>query len=263
MVKNSTFVFVILYLELIIDDLIMLIKTHAIVLRTIKYGDQKVIVDMFTEHIGCVTFIQRIQKTKRGRIGMQFFQPFTNLEIEYDARQNVALQKLKNIRIAYPFSSIPFSPYKTSISLFICEFLFYCVRSEQRGLPLYHFIEKSVKWLDASTHHFSNFHIVFMLRLTRFIGFYPNLEYYQDNDFFDLRNGEFTSLPPNHGAYIVPAEAAKINLLMRMNYSTMHVFRFSHEERNRCVDLILTYYRLHVPSFPELKSLSVLQTLYK
>ena len=49
---------------------------------------------------------------------------------------------------------------------------------------------------------------------------------------------------------------------MRMNYDTMHLFRMSHDERNRCVELILAYYKLHVPNFPELKSLAVLQELF-
>ena len=42
----------------------------------------------------------------------------------------------------------------------------------------------------------------------------------------------------------------------------MHLFSFSRNERNRCVELILKYYRLHVPDFPELKSTGVLQELF-
>ena len=49
---------------------------------------------------------------------------------------------------------------------------------------------------------------------------------------------------------------------MRMNYDTMHLFEMSRAERNRCVEIILSYYRLHLPGFPELKSLEVLRELY-
>jgi DNA repair protein RecO (recombination protein O) len=42
----------------------------------------------------------------------------------------------------------------------------------------------------------------------------------------------------------------------------MHLFKMTREERNRCVSIILYYYRLHIPNFPELRSLSVLQSLF-
>ena len=77
-----------------------------------------------------------------------------------------------------------------------------------------------------------------------------------------MRSGEFAYTAPLHRDYIEPTEAARIGVLMRMNYETMHLFRMSHEERNRCVELILAYYKLHVPNFPELKSLAVLQELF-
>lgn len=241
----------------------MLVKTQAIVLRTLKYNDSQIIIDMFTECMGCVTFIQHIGKSKQRKIGLQFFQPLTILEILYDARQNIKLQRLKDVRITYPYISIPFDAYKVSISLFIADFLYYSVRNEQDCKVLYHYVETSIRWLDAANKDFANFHLVFMIHLTRFIGFYPNLENYHENDFFDLRNSIFTPAPPPHSDYIIPIEASKIVMFMRMNYDNMHLFKFSRHERNRCVHLILNYYRLHVPAFPDLKSLSVLQMLFE
>ena len=47
-----------------------------------------------------------------------------------------------------------------------------------------------------------------------------------------------------------------------MNYKTMHLFGMNRTERNRCLDIICQYYRLHLPNFTELKSLPVLQALF-
>jgi len=49
---------------------------------------------------------------------------------------------------------------------------------------------------------------------------------------------------------------------MRMDYPTMHLFRMSRAERNRILQILLLYYRLHLPAFPELQSVSVLRELY-
>ena len=241
----------------------MLTKTQAIVLHSLKYGETRLIVDMFTRSQGRQSFIVSIPKSVKGKIKKQLFQPLTLLEIEYDLRPKLQLQKLSDVRLASPFSSIPFDPNKLSISLFIAEFLYYALRSEQRNEPLFDYIVNSIQWLDAQTNRFANFHLVFLMRLSRFLGFYPNLDHYQAGDYFDLRESVFLPVPPVHRDFLHPQEAEKIQLMMRMDFPTMHLFRMSHQERNRLLEVSLVYYRLHLPDFPELKSVSVLQELYQ
>ena len=184
------------------------------------------------------------------------------LEIEVDVRQKVALQKLKDVIIAFPYESIPFNPEKLSISLFISEFLFYALRSEQKNAPLYDYLSSSLLWLDTQNMSFTNFHLVFLMRMSRFLGFFPNIDNYSFGDYFDLRDSVFCSQPPNHRDFLYPQEAEKIQLMLRMDYPTMHLFSMSHEDRVRLIEVVLHYYRLHLPDFPELKSLSVLRELY-
>ena len=77
-----------------------------------------------------------------------------------------------------------------------------------------------------------------------------------------MLNACFVSARPLHGAFLNPDEASRINLLMRMNYETMHLFAMSRLERNRCLVIMNDYYRLHLPDFPVLKSLDVLKELF-
>jgi DNA repair protein RecO (recombination protein O) len=193
----------------------------------------------------------------------QFFQPLTFLEIEVDVRPNIQLQKLSDVRLAMPFFSIPFHPHKLAISLFMAEFLYYALRSEQRNELLYDYLESSILWLDGQEGRFANFHLVFLMRLSRFLGFFPNLEHYQTGDYFDLRDSVFLPLPPIHRDFLYPEEAEKVQLMMRMDYPTMHLFQMSHQERNRLLEVVLIYYRLHLPDFPEMKSVEVLQELFR
>ncbi|WP_073044754.1 DNA repair protein RecO [Xylanibacter ruminicola] len=241
----------------------MLTKTQAIVLHAIKYGETRLIVDMFTKVFGRQAFIVSIPKTPKGKVKKQFFQPLTILEIETDIRPRQQLQKLHDVRLAAPFASIPFEPDKLAISLFVAEFLYYALRSEQRNELLYEYLENSIVWLDGQQSSFANFHLVFLLRLTRFLGFYPNLDDYKDGDYFDLRESVFMPVPPVHRDFLHPEEAQKVQLMMRMDFPTMHLFRMSHQERNRLLEVSLKYYRLHLPDFPEMKSIEVLQALYQ
>jgi DNA repair protein RecO (recombination protein O) len=241
----------------------MLTKTQAIVLHSLKYGESRLIVDMFTRVFGRQSFIVSIPKTSKGKIKKQFFQPLTLLEIETDIRPKLQLQKLNDVRLLTPFASIPFEPDKLAISLFVAEFLYYALRSEQRNELLYDYLEYSIMWLDGQQVNFANFHIVFLLRLTRFLGFYPNMDDYEDGDYFDLRESEFMRNPPVHRDFLHPEEAQKVQLMMRMDFPTMHLFRMSHDDRNRLLEISIKYYRLHLPDFPEMKSIEVLQALYK
>ena len=241
----------------------MLTKTQAIVLHAIKYGETRLIVDMFTKVFGRQAFIVSIPKTPKGKVKKQFFQPLTILEIETDIRPRQQLQKLHDVRLAAPFASIPFEPDKLAISLFVAEFLYYALRSEQRNELLYEYLENSIVWLDGQQSSFANFHLVFLLRLTRFLGFYPNLDDYKDGDYFDLRESVFMPMPPVHRDFLHPEEAQKVQLMMRMDFPTMHLFRMSHQERHRLLEVSLKYYRLHLPDFPEMKSIEVLQALYQ
>ena len=242
---------------------VMLTKTQAIVLHSLKYGESRLIVDMFTRTFGRQSFIVSIPKTPKSKIKKQFFQPLTLLEIETDIRPKLQLQKLNDVRLLTPFASIPFEPDKLAISLFVAEFLYYALRSEQRNELLYDYLENSIMWLDGQQSSFANFHLVFLLRLTRFLGFYPNLDDYEDGDYFDLRESEFMRQPPVHRDFLHPEEAQKVQLMMRMDFATMHLFRMSHDDRNRLLEVSIKYYRLHLPDFPEMKSIEVLQALYR
>ena len=154
----------------------MLVKTEAIVLHAFKYGESRLIVDMFTREAGRLSFAVPIPKTSKGRLKKQYFQPMTLLEVECDVRQRVQLQKLKDARLLTAYTSIPFSPEKLAITLFTAEFLYHALRSEQQNDPLFAYLTDAMQWLDIAETGYANFHLTFLMRMSRFFGFYPNLE---------------------------------------------------------------------------------------
>lgn len=102
----------------------MLIKTRAIVLHSIKFGESQYIVDMFVEETGRVSFIQKVLPSGRGKIRKQLFQPLSLLDIEFDLRPKVRLQRLKEARLLVPYATIPFDPYKLSLTILWLSFCF-------------------------------------------------------------------------------------------------------------------------------------------
>ena len=229
-------------------------------LHTVRYGDSRLIIDMFTREQGRQSFIVSLSKTGRSAIKKQYFQPLTLLIIETDSRPLQQLQKLRSAELLSPWQSLLTEPGKLAIALFVAEFLNYALRGEQKDEQLFDYVKASLEWLDGRTDRYANFHLVFLMRLSRFLGFFPNLSSLES--YFDLRTATFCAAPPLHHDYLMPEEAGRIRPLMRMDFATMHLFRLNRAERARMLEIIEQYYRLHLPAFPELRSLPVLHELF-
>ena len=240
----------------------MLQKTSGIVLHTIKYNDSSNIVDVYTESGGRMSFLVPIPRSKKAAVKTVLFQPLSIIDFEMEVRLNTNLHRICEAKLLFPFNSIPYNPFKSAIALFIAEFLYRALREETENIPLYAYLLNSIQWLDGCERNFANFHLVFLMRLSRFLGLYPNTEEYHRGDYFDLLNAEFTSRKPFHNSFLRSDEAYKLLQLIRMNYETMYLFEMSRSERNRCLTIINEYYRLHLPDFPILKSISVLQEMF-
>lgn len=240
----------------------MITKTRGIVLRSVRFGESSLIVDVLTKSSGRVSFMVHIPKTSKGKIKKQYFQPMTLLDFEYDFRQRSNLQRIKDVRVSLPYFSIPIDPAKSCISLFLSEFIYYATRNEQENPTLFTYISTSLEWLDNAYEDFANFHLVFMMRLGKFLGFHPFLEDFTPGCFFDLRNGCFTLSMPLHADFLNAVDAGHLYNLMRMNFDTMKLFKLSHDDRNRITEIVLRYYKLHLPNMPELQSFDILREVF-
>ena len=236
---------------------------RGIVLRTVKYGDTSLIIDLFTENRGRQSFITSIARAKRTTSNVSLWQPLSMVAFTADIRPNAhRLPKPVDAYPYYHYAALPFSPVKSTLALFLAEFLCAALREEKENAPLYRYLEFSFQWLDMVENPASmaNFHLAFLMHLSRFIGIYPNLD--APDRYFDLLAGCYCDRQPYHAHFLQSEEAKALPTLFRMEYSTMHLFRFSRQMRQRILHVLNEYYRLHVPNFPELKSLEVLREVF-
>ncbi|MFA6811504.1 MAG: DNA repair protein RecO [Bacteroidaceae bacterium] len=240
----------------------MLQKTSGIVLHSLKYSDTTMIVEMYTKALGRSSFLVPIGHSKKSAVKSVLFQPLSLMDFEADYRPKRSLFAIRNVK-PYLYSSIPYHPVKSSIAIFLAEFLYRVVREDFENDQLFDFLKNSIIWLDESVSDFTNFHLVFLLRLTSFLGLYPNLDNYHRGDSFDLLNSCFIPSSSFQRSYCIRFdEAGTLYQLMRLNYATMNLFKMNRIERRRCITVIIEYYRMHLSDFPEMKSLEVLKELF-
>lgn len=248
-------------------------KSRCIVLKAVKYGDNKLIADLLCRECGRVSVILPFGERRTAPTGRlhrygggkafsrSLFQPLTILDAELRGGQRQSLARLCDARMAVVYTSIPFDGVKLSLAFFIAEFLSFSTRDLHRDPLLYDFAEQSLEWLDAAEHGIANFHLMFMMHMTRFLGFYPDLESFSQGAFFDLREGCFCPYAPCHSDFLTPEDAGHIRMLMRMTPANLHLFRLTRTERNRITDCCLLFYRLHIPAFGDMKTPDVLRAL--
>lgn len=238
----------------------MLETTHGIVLHYNRFGDDSAIVDIFTLSRGSVAFLVRDRRMHRkGGLQATLLRPLNIVELVFDYRPSASLQKIRELHIAHCYASLPYDPIKETVALFLSEFLHNVLRSEVQNEQLYHYIIYSLQWYDAATEGVGNFHIAFLVRLTHYLGFWPNIDAKKVPLFFDLRDSVATDVEPPHQSFLKGEEAAILPKLLRMNVRNMHRFRLNRQQRNRILDVLTHYYQLHVPEFRDLRSLAVLR----
>lgn len=233
-------------------------KTRGIVLRTVRVGDNRIIADLLCRECGRLSIALPVGRRSTSR---SLFQPLTVLDIDVITSARSPIARLKEARIAMTYTSLPFDGIKLSLSFFVAEFLSFATRDLHCDPTLYDFVEQSLAWLDAAEDGIANFHLMFMIRMARFLGFYPDMGSYARGSFFDLREGIFCSHVPCHSDFLNQEDAEHMMFLMRMRPGNMGLFRLSRQERNRITDFCLHFYRLHIPAFGEMKTLEVLRTL--
>ncbi|NJM93292.1 MAG: DNA repair protein RecO [Cytophagales bacterium] len=225
----------------------MLVKTRGIVFTFIRYGDSSIIVKVFTEELGLQSYVVNGVRSPKAQSKMALFQPLTLLDLVVYHHPGKDLHRLSEHRCAYSFVSIPFDIKKTAIALFLAEFLTRGLREEGRAAELFSFLDQSIRILDTQTEHYSNFHLSFLLRLAKFLGFDP------------VNSGEIYLQILKHTPDKVVAEQEQqaINFFLDQPFGTS--CNMSNEMRRDLLQIILDFYALHLDHIGTLRSLAVLR----
>lgn len=238
----------------------MLTKNNSIVLSKLKYKDYDLIVKCYTQERGVVSYILRgVLKSKKSNTKTVYFQALSQLQIEENYKPNQSLHSIREVKLNYIYKSLHSNIFKSAIVLFLSEVLSSVLKEEEKNKDLFHFIETALQYLDNED-QFSNFHILFLLKLTRYLGFQPeNLN--MDYPYFNLETGIFES--SNNGIYSVAGEnLTLLKRLLGINFDDLNTFRISAKQRREFLNMLLYYFELHLGGFKKPKSLQVLNEVF-
>ena len=237
----------------------MLVKTKAIVLTSVKYGDSDLIVKCLTQEGMKSYMLRRIFGSKSKKVKLAYFQPLSLLELTANHNEKGRLNSLREARISYFQRTIPVDIQKQSIALFLAEVLASSIREGDSDPSLFEFVETALIWLD--THNkVSNFHLLFLYRLTRFLGFSPDVKK-SSAKYFDLLDGSFSDARP-FNPYIEKEKLVLFKTLIGINFDNLDRLRWNARNRQELMEVLMSYYALHLEGFREPRSLNVLKDVF-
>jgi DNA repair protein RecO (recombination protein O) len=237
----------------------MLQKTRAIVLHNLKYGETGLITTMYTESFGRMSFIIQGIHGKRSSVKANLLRQLSLLEMEVDYKPGRELQRVREVRNNYPFGSIPYGIVKSSLALFLAELLYKVIREEESRHNLFEFLISSIQVLDLMEEGVNNFHLLFLIQLTRYLGFAPSNNYSASDPYFDMIGGKFVSSTPPHPWYLIHSESTLLAQLLEMGYQNLTEFKTELQLRNQLLTSVLNYYGIHLGNNLNLKSLEIIK----
>jgi DNA repair protein RecO (recombination protein O) len=241
----------------------MISRTRAIVLHHIKYGDTSIIVHTYTEAYGRISFMVQGIRKKNSRIKVNIFQPLYILDLEVYYKQKRQLQKIKEARNACPYQTIPYDYRKRSMALFLAELLYRCLQEEEGHPDLYHFIENNLRIFDLKEKGLSNFHLYFMIHLTKYLGFFPQDNFDESNIYFNSLKGYFTPFKPNHHHFLDQPESYLFHRLLQWSDNQHEDLKLERPGRMRLLHGLLDFYYLHNQAMGHINSYEILKETFR
>lgn len=234
----------------------MRVSDKAIVLQSIKHSDNKFIIKLYTYNFGLLTAGAALGRSAGSKVKAVHLFPLSIIDVELIVKQNREVQQLTEAAGHTANQAISGSLAKLSIAQFMNEVLIKCLKEQHPNHHLFEFIETCLGYLNDSEENYVNLHLYFLTELTRYLGFEPQNNYSLNEPYFDCRNGGFSPmslafpLGLNKEDSFLLAEFLKINCLQTS---------ISNKQRSTLLEILITYYRLHLPGFTQINSIEVLK----
>jgi len=239
----------------------MVITTKAIVFSALKYSDADLIVTCFTEKVGIKGYMLRgVLKSKSRKLKASYFQPLTQLELVAFHKNKGTLERIQEAKILYPYQTVHTNVVKSGMVMFLSEMLKNCIKEEEQNLELYEYLENAFYWLDSHD-DIANFHILFLLKLSAHLGFYPDTSTIE-GEYFNLLDGCFQENGTN-GYCETGQVVSNFKSFFGINFDSITHIKLTKKDRLNALNLLLTYYQLHLQGYKKPKSLLVLNQLFQ
>ncbi len=235
----------------------MLIKTSGLVIRTLKYGETSIIFDLFTREVGTCSFIVGGVRKTGSKTPASLFQLMNWIDVVAYYKSSTSLNRIKECKSHLHYLDLPFSLQKRGVGMFMTEVIQKTFNESEANEDLYSFLWDTYRFLDETPKSTGNIHIIFLLRLSQFLGFYPHGRYSADTPHFNLYTGTYEEVP--HPVYSLDPQISQLlSECLNHNIEESHKVTLNRSQRKDLIRDLLTFYKLHLDRLPEIQTHKIL-----
>ena len=236
----------------------MVSVVRCIVLHSVKYGDNGLVIKCLTEEGLRTFFIASYLKNNKNKFPFLSY-PLSITECQYFTDLNGKLPKVKSLSLDYVPRYGAFNFRRQAISTFMAECAVKYIREESMTPELFHYIEQCIRFVNESDYLPSAYPIQFGFGLASLLGFgtdcttdaNENIVFTLDKGFVHrTTQSELTQTDSNYLREIISSE---INAPFETHippHSMKNIFQ-----------VMLQYFRYHFPETAALKSPEILHLL--
>ena len=234
--------------------------TKGIVLNYINYSETSVVAKIYTEQYGLQSYIIKGIRKNKSKTKLSLLEHLSLIEIVAYHKENIScIRTVKELKSIYRFQTIPYDIGKSSIALFINEILYKSLHEEEKNPALFDFLFHSIQILDVIPEHYADFHLLFMVQYSKYLGIFPRNNYDVNNRFFNLNEGVFQTFQPLNAEYLDYPLSEVINKMLSISFQDIASLKLKKTDRRLLLDKMILFYRFHHSGFNKINSHLILQ----
>lgn len=232
-------------------------ESKAIALTYIKQGETSIISKLFTEKKGLQTFIIKGVRKNKSKKKLLFFEPLKLVTINAIYNPKNTLQYLTDITLEKTLKSLKSNLFNTFVATFIAEVMSKVIQYNEKNQNLFIFLWETSVILSNNKNVSDNYTLVFMLNLSKYLGFYPSSNGIE-KPFFNLEKGEFSNQSKNLNICLDKKNSSYLKSLLKNEQVNI-----PKKERSLLLKKLLHYYKIHHYNLSSVKSHLIIESLRK
>lgn len=247
-------------------------STPALVLHTTPYSETSVVAKFFTRELGVRSYILKGVRKGSGRTKQNLLQPLSYLDTVVYANPKTSLNyvkeiaphineklKIKNEEWGGRGPNSDDEAVRNAVVFFMTELLYKTLRDEEPDEELFDYVVDALQKLrePVSSQH-SQLPVLFMLRLTRYLGIEPLDNYSQREPRFNLTNGRFQFA----GETMLDADTSQLlHYYLQAIHNDTPCPLATLKQRITLINSLLDYFQLHLAEFRNFTSHEILHSV--
>jgi len=269
----------------------MIVKTDAVVLKSMRYRDTSKIVTLYTRKFGKLAAIAKGARGMKNKFGASL-EPMTEVSLVLYKKEQRELQLISQCDILRPFKRIHGEMENMGAAMSVIELLNQVTHNEEENPALYRLLAGTLEALEPAIKNVHNFVYAFELRLASLFGFTPAFdrcalcgrpcvaEGNSPNVMFRIDRGglicptcaegreavhsrkgaEFAGRPAESASIRIPT-AQILNRLLHARLDSLSGVEYHESIRNELDETLRCYLQYHFEGIRPLKSVAVFRMI--